>query len=131
MSLSRMLQMACRKMMRLDFIGPRRRTGRRWPGCSVPAILEKLESRSLLSATLTLGPEFRLNTTTDGGPAEFFHGGLYPVSGDQFAVQLASNAAGQYAAVWQGPNRDGRGTFDVFLQRLDSRGVPIGSVDDG
>ena len=74
-----------------------------------------------------LGSEFRINTTTDGGPVDFFHGGLYPVPGSQFAVKLASDDDGNFVAVWQGPNRDGHGTFDVYLQRFDAGGRPVGS----
>lgn len=75
----------------------------------------------------TLGSEFLVNTTTDGGPVGFFHGGLYPTSGSQFAVRLASDADGNYGAVWQGPNREGGGTFDVFVQRFDAKGRRLGT----
>ena len=75
----------------------------------------------------TFGSEFLVNTTTDGGSVGFFHGGLYPTSGSQFAVQLASDADGNYVAVWQGPNREGRGTFDVFVQRFDAKGRQLGT----
>ncbi len=60
-----------------------------------------------------LGAEFRINRTT---------------SGDQAAVQLASDAAGNYVAVWQGPNQQGYGTNtnDVFFQRFNALGTPLG-----
>ncbi len=93
----------------------------------VPCQLELLETRILLSRDSGLGPELRINSTTDGGAVPFFHGGLYPVSGSQFAVKLDSDANGNFVAVWQGPNRDGRGTFDVFLQPFDINGRPVGS----
>lgn len=79
------------------------------------------------STALVLGSEFQVNSTTDGGPVGFFHGGLYPTSGSQFAVQVDSDADGNFVAVWQGPNRDGRGTFDIFLQRFDAKGRKVGA----
>jgi hypothetical protein len=58
-----------------------------------------------------LGPEFRLNRTT---------------TGDQVGNQLDSDALGNYVAVWHGPNASGYGTNDVFFQRYNAVGTPLG-----
>ena len=82
----------------------------------------------LYGLDVAVGLEFRINTTSDGGPADFFHGGPPPLSGSQIGVELGSDSnSGDFVAVWHGPNRDGLGTFDVFLQRYDANGWQIGS----
>jgi len=58
-----------------------------------------------------LGSEFRVNTST---------------SGDQLNVAVDADAAGNYVAVWQGPNVQGYGTTDVYLQRFNAEGTPLG-----
>src|SRR5438309_10401265 len=104
-----------------------RRLRSRLQGDGASCQFEQLEARMLLNSDSGLGPEFRINTTTDSGSVDFFHGGPSPLSGSQFAVQLDRDAEGNFVAVWQGPNRDDRGTFDVFLQRFDASGRPVGS----
>ncbi|MEZ6092908.1 MAG: hypothetical protein R3C03_01525 [Pirellulaceae bacterium] len=44
--------------------------------------------------------------------------------GDQFAPDVAANAAGDFIVVWQGQDSDG---FGIFGQRYAASGIPIGS----
>ena len=72
--------------------------------------LESLEQRLLLSID-PLGGEFRINRSTGG---------------DQANVSVDANAAGDYAVVWQGANVQGYGTNDIYLQRFNATGTPLG-----
>ncbi len=46
-------------------------------------------------------------------------------SNDQLYSRVASDAAGNFTVIWQGPDGDGSG---IFGQRFDSAGNPLGSV---
>ncbi|MBL7153669.1 MAG: hypothetical protein ISS79_08120, partial [Phycisphaerae bacterium] len=58
-----------------------------------------------------LGDEFRVNRY---------------ISGDQVNVSVDADAAGNYVAVWQGANVHGWGTNDIYLQRYNAEGTPVG-----
>lgn len=71
--------------------------------------VESLESRTLFALT-TLGPEFRVNTTT---------------AGNQFAPAVATDLAGDSVVVWVSPDADRAGT-DIYAQRYAANGTPVG-----
>jgi len=58
-----------------------------------------------------IGDEFRVNLHT---------------SGDQLYVSVDADAAGNYVAVWQGANVHGWGTNEIYLQRYNAEGTPLG-----
>ena len=72
-------------------------------------VVESLEPRRLLSV-VPAGPEFGVNTVTDGS---------------QWHVDVASDAAGNSVAVWEGPGPNG-GYRAVYAQRYDAAGAPLG-----
>ena len=59
----------------------------------------------------TVGGQFTVNSCTNG---------------IQTFVSLDTDVAGNYVAVWQGPNENGLGTSDIFLQRYNAEGSPLG-----
>jgi hypothetical protein len=59
----------------------------------------------------TLGGQLHLNRST---------------AGDQQVVAVDADSAGNYVAVWQGPNAQGWGTNDIYFQRYNALGTPLG-----
>ena len=59
----------------------------------------------------TVGGEFRINTSTGG---------------DQLNVSVGADSNGNYVAVWQGPNVQGYGTNDIYMQRYNAQRTPLG-----
>jgi Ca2+-binding RTX toxin-like protein len=75
----------------------------------VPAMVEHLESRVLLSAS-PIGGEIQVNTTTGG---------------DQTNSSVAMDAVGDYVVVWQSDGQDGSG-WGIYAQRYDATGAAQG-----
>ncbi len=70
--------------------------------------------RGVLNAT-PAGPEIQINTTDAGTET----------TGIDTAQAIASNAAGDFVVVWEGPNNG----LDVYARRFDKDGVPIDGAD--
>ena len=77
--------------------------------CRTP-VFELLEDRRLL-AIGPLGGEFRLNWSTVG---------------DQARVALDANATGDCLAVWQSNHVENNSNNDIFFQRYNAQGSPLG-----
>jgi hypothetical protein len=58
-----------------------------------------------------LGKEFRVNTTT---------------AGNQTEPAVATDGAAGFVILWQGPGLMEEGGEDIFAQRLDPNGLPVG-----
>jgi len=58
-----------------------------------------------------IGDEFQINTTT---------------SGNQKEPSVAMNATGDFVVVWQGPRSEFENDEDIFTQRFDPNGQPLG-----
>jgi len=65
----------------------------------------------LLAPTPALGGQLHVNRSTGG---------------DQSEVSVDADAAGNYVAVWQGANVQGWGTNDIYFQRFNALGTPVG-----
>ena len=84
--------------------------------------LELLEDRSVPSAPIPAGSEFRVNSTTTGLQETTIFPHNYSIVDNLDAV--ATDAAGNYVVVWSG---NGPGDADgVFAQRYDSTGNALG-----
>src|SRR5262245_10048454 len=76
----------------------------------IAAAVEALERRVMLSTTVPVGPEFRVNTYT---------------TGVQDSTGVAADADGNFVIVWSG---EGLGDDSgIFAQRYDDAGVSQGS----
>lgn len=89
-----------------------RQIGMRCP--AVPAMIEHLEPRKLLTAAVTpVGTETLINSSL--------------TTGFQLNPAIASDAAGDYVVVWQAQNVPGGSSDDIVAQRYSAGGFLVGS----
>ncbi|MFA6133899.1 MAG: CARDB domain-containing protein [Phycisphaerae bacterium] len=70
-----------------------------------------LQTMDVRSPAAPLGSQLHVNHSTGG---------------DQTEVAVDADSSGNYVAVWQGANAEGWGTNDIYFQRLNAEGTPLG-----
>ena len=82
---------------------------------AVPAMVQALEPRQMLSAT-PVGPEFQVNTFTAGAQE----------TGEEVRQSIAANEDGDFVITWTSPP-SGRSDDGIYAQRYNAVGVAQGS----